>query len=73
MKFLSGIWQIVADLSLRAKTIFVFCVLFIVAGYFFFDRYLDYREAVPDNAEWLKEWKENKKIDTEVVKAGGSQ
>jgi len=43
MKWLLGIWDIVASLSLKAKTIFVFCTLFVVAGYFFFDRYLTFQ------------------------------
>ena len=43
MKWLTGIWDIVASLSVRAKTIFCFSVLFIVGSYFFFDRYLTFQ------------------------------
>ena len=44
-KWLTGIWQIVEELSNTAKTVFVFTVVFLVAGYFTLDRILDYQEA----------------------------
>lgn len=50
-RWLTGIWDIVADLSLRAKTIFVFCTLFIVGGYFFFDRYLTFQRNMAQPSE----------------------
>lgn len=46
MKWLTGIWDIVASLSVRAKTVFCFAVLIIVGGYFFFDRYLTFQRNI---------------------------
>jgi len=62
LKWLSGIWQIVAGLSVKAKTIFVFCVLFMTGGYFYLDRILDYKEARL-NSEWIKHWEKPKQED----------
>jgi len=69
MKWLTGIWQIVASLSLRAKTIFCFCVLFIVGGYFFLDRYLTYNirmARVQSRAMNHKKMVEKTPINTDV-------
>ena len=43
MKWLTGIWDIVASLSVKAKTCFCFAVLFIVGGYFILDRVLTFK------------------------------
>ena len=72
LKSLSEIWSIVKGLPVLTQTIFIFCVLFLTAGYFFYDRYLDHQEANPNNTEWLKEWKKNKE-DINVQLAGGTK
>ena len=46
MKWLSGIWQVILTLPTTTKTVAVFMIIFLTAGYFFFDRYFDYRQAV---------------------------
>ena len=55
-KWLTGIWQIVEELSRTAKTVFVFTVVMLTAGYFFMDRIFEHQEAVnySNKREWHK-------------------
>ena len=59
MEWVSNILKLVASLPVKAKVGATFIIIILVAGYFYLDRFLDYREAVDLNRPKLDIRSEN--------------